>query len=70
MYLIKDLKSVNYKIDILKALKKDFNVINTTYTTTFLVDKKRIKYCSKKMNKKVFFAHNKIKKELCLQHRT
>ena len=64
MHLVKDLKSVNYKIDILKALKKDFKVLNTTYTTTFLVDKKRIKYCSKKMNKSVFFAHNKIKSDL------
>lgn len=64
MELVKNLKDVDYKLELLKSMKKDFKVINTTYTTTFVVNKKKIKYCSKVMNKNVFFAHNKIKKDL------
>lgn len=64
MIQVKNLKSVNYKLELLKSIKKDFKVVNTTYTTTFLTGKNKLKFCSKVMNKNVFFAHNKIKKDI------
>lgn len=66
--LIRNPKAVTDYIDVLKALKRDFQVIQSNYSTTVTVHNSTTKFITSLMNKSVFITNAIIKRDLMNTH--